>query len=207
MRHWQKLIKNASKSQGLGQASTVAAVVYEAMSPSERRETLLTLLTEAAEHEIRANVRYTEKNSETLARISQSAEDLRHALEQRHGREFSSLAEANDHDDLVWREAIRAKREQQDDRRVRLFAELTARVEMDWTENLLRQEFALGDGTVTTWAAATIEQHEQRTEMLARNITGNGDALKRHDAAVMAIMEAHADSLADALDTGVKSCV
>ena len=45
-------------------------------------------------------------------------------------------------------------------------------VRLETTRELLGTVFALGDGAETTWAAATVDQHEQRIGMLARTPPG-----------------------------------
>lgn len=167
------------------------------MTSAERRVALLELLETAAEREIRDQFRLTEKAAE-IARIRETSEQYRAALERRHGRKFSTLEEANDYDDTVWLEAIDAKKREQAERRKLLFDEISTRIRMHWSPELLAQEFALGDGTLTTWATATIEQHEKRIKLLEQNIRGNGVVIQRHEAAVIEIMEKRAETLAEA---------
>jgi hypothetical protein len=50
--------------------------------------------------------------------------------------------------------------------------------------------FALGDGTMTTWGKATVADHRQRIEMLAKNAAGVVETAARHEAAVAMISEA-----------------
>lgn len=198
MRNWRDLLASAIKSRGLTETSTVAKDAYAVMTSTERRGALLELLAGVAEREIREGFRRGERAAE-LARIRTESESYRRILEKRHGRPFVSLEEANDYDDQIWTEAIDAKKREQDDRRKLLFDEISTRIRMNWSPTLLAQEFALGDGSLTTWAAATIEQHEQRISLLAQNIRGNGVAVQRHEAAVIEIMEHRAETLAEAV--------
>lgn len=70
-------------------------------------------------------------------------------------------------------------------------------VRLETTRELLGTVFALGDGTETTWAAATVDQHEQRIGMLARNAAGVVETAARHEAAVRMIKDAGVTCLAD----------
>jgi hypothetical protein len=197
MRNWQKLIKSACSSQGLSKASTVAVAVYDAMTATERKATLIELLTEQAEGQIRENVRTVERRAERSS-VFEKSKQYREMLENRHGRTFESLKEANDFDDDAWKAIVQDKREEQDRRRAKVFSELTERLHMQWTDELLSKDFAVGDGSIVTWADATIEQHEARVEMLFVNVQGNGDAIRRHEAAVIDILENRVSTLAEA---------
>lgn len=196
-RNWRDLLVSAIKSRGLTEASMVAKDAYAVMTTPERRSALISLLEAEAEREMRQHVRSVERSAE-IARINSESARFKAALERRHKRPFETLEQANDYDDQVWIEAIDAKRREQEERRKILFDEISTRIKMAWSTELLAQEFALGDGTLTTWAMATIEQHEQRINMLAQNIRGNGVAIQRHEAAVIKIMEARAETLAEA---------
>jgi hypothetical protein len=74
-------------------------------------------------------------------------------------------------------------------------AEATTRLEV--TAELLGTGFALGDGTETTWGAATVAQHEQRIGMLAQHAAGVVETAARHQAAIGMIKDAGVDCLAD----------
>lgn len=197
-RNWRELLLSAIKSRGLTEMSTAARAAYDVMTGPERREALLQLLEREADHEMRGQAQRLERAAE-IARVRAESEQYRRILERRHGRPFETLEQANDYDDQVWVEAIEAKRRGQDERRKQLFEEISERIRMSWSPELLAQEFALGDGTLTTWAAATIEQHERRITMLEQNIRGNGQAIQRHEAAVLEIMTARAETLAEAV--------
>lgn len=70
-----------------------------------------------------------------------------------------------------------------------------AHLRMEWTTELLASSFALGDGTSTTWGAATIAQHEQRIGMLTDHAGATLETAARHRAAVEAIRTAGAERL------------
>jgi hypothetical protein len=171
--------------------------VYDAMTATERKATLIELLTEQAEGQIRENVRTVERRAERSS-VFEKSKQYREMLENRHGRTFESLKEANDFDDDAWKAIVQDKREEQDRRRAKVFSELTERLHMQWTDELLSKDFAVGDGSIVTWADATIEQHEARVEMLFVNVQGNGDAIRRHEAAVIDILENRVSTLAEA---------
>lgn len=86
-------------------------------------------------------------------------------------------------------ERMQALRERQQRRLEDIQAAYTAELRMEWAEELLSKLFALGDGTQVAWGEATIEQHEQRIELLMGNILGNIDTLKRHQLAVELLTE------------------
>jgi hypothetical protein len=70
---------------------------------------------------------------------------------------------------------------------------------MEWTTELLNSEFALGDGTTTTWGDATREQHEARMELHGRNALAGMEGYARHAAAVEELERTGAESLREAL--------
>jgi hypothetical protein len=72
-----------------------------------------------------------------------------------------------------------------------------AETELRLTREFLGTAFALGDGTETTWGQATIAQHEQRVELLARNAAGVVQTAARHQAAIGMIKDAGVECLAD----------
>ncbi len=63
---------------------------------------------------------------------------------------------------------------------------------------LLRSPFSLGDKTTVTWGEATIEQHQQRIEMLTGMARGIESTIRRHEEAVALLKETGAECL-DAL--------
>jgi hypothetical protein len=75
--------------------------------------------------------------------------------------------------------------------------EWAARIRLETTRELLGTLFALGDGIETTWGAATVDQHEQRIEMLTKNAAGLTETAARHQAAVRMIKDAGVSCLAD----------
>jgi hypothetical protein len=193
---------NASRSQGLSQASTVANSVIACLTPGERRRALIELVTAEVEQAIRENTRFTEREAQRR-NVEEESERCRRLLEERHGRAFTSLEEANDFDDHEWAKKLAEKRREQDRRRQELAEQLMERLHMEWNASLLASSFALGDGTQTTWGEATVEQHEQRIRMLEANIRGNGEALQRHEAAVISIMEARVSTLNQRVGLGL----
>lgn len=66
-----------------------------------------------------------------------------------------------------------------------------------WTEDLLGAEFRLSDGTLTTWGAATLEQHRERVEMFTKNATASALGAGRHLQAVQELEAAKASTLND----------
>jgi len=63
--------------------------------------------------------------------------------------------------------------------------------------DLLALTFALPDGTVTTWGAATIDQHQQRIDLLAKQRDGLQVTINQHQAAIEQIVAAGASCLAE----------
>lgn len=72
-----------------------------------------------------------------------------------------------------------------------------------WTEELLGAEFRLTDGTLTSWGAATIEQHRERVEMFTKNATASTMGAGRHLQAVRDLEAAQAPTLNDLVATTV----
>jgi len=73
-------------------------------------------------------------------------------------------------------------------------------VRLKTTRELLATMFALGDGTRTTWGAATVAQHRQRIESLTVNAAGIVETATRHRAAIRMIEDSGVkclDELAD----------
>lgn len=70
-------------------------------------------------------------------------------------------------------------------------------VRLEITEELLAAEFALGDGRMVTWGAATVAEHTQRMDLLLGNAHGNLETARRHQAAVQMISEAGVATLAE----------
>lgn len=78
-----------------------------------------------------------------------------------------------------------------------LIADVARKTRIEVTEELLSTRFALGDGTMVTWGTATISQHRQRIEMLAKNAAGIVETAGRHKAAIYMCEEAEVDRLDD----------
>jgi hypothetical protein len=76
-------------------------------------------------------------------------------------------------------------------------AEWADQIRLETTRELLGTLFALGDGATVTWGAATVDQHEQRIEMLAKNAAGVVETAARHEAAIRMIKDAGVICLAD----------
>ena len=73
----------------------------------------------------------------------------------------------------------------------------------EWSLELLASTFRV-DGVTVTWGAATIEQHERRSESLRSHAEGTLQTAALHQQAVRHLRSIHADSLADAIQ-GVPS--
>jgi hypothetical protein len=78
---------------------------------------------------------------------------------------------------------------------------------MQWTAELLAAEFALGDGTVTTWGEATREQHEARMAMHKRNALSGMEGYARHAAALEEMDRTGTTCLRDALQATDREAV
>lgn len=104
-------------------------------------------------------------------------------------------------------EAARDRREEIEERhQERLWERLNdiaqqhaAELKIEWTQELLSSGFKLADGTILIWADATVEQHQERIDMLMGNAAGNLEAAARHEAAVRTIEAAGAKTLGEAL--------
>lgn len=140
----------------------------------------------SVEDQIRAHTRSVEVASQ-LARSRAEADKYRSLLSEKHGVQFESLSEANAYDDAECARLLQEKREAEEDRRKKIAKAMIDELHIQWTDELLGSGFKLGDGSATTWGAATIEQHESRIRMLMNNVEGNIDAMKRHEAAVIVL--------------------
>lgn len=78
-----------------------------------------------------------------------------------------------------------------------LIDETAQQVRLETTVELLSSVFALGDGTETTWGAATVAQHEQRLQMLAKNASGVVETAALHRKAIEMIRAAGVSCLAE----------
>jgi hypothetical protein len=65
----------------------------------------------------------------------------------------------------------------------------TDTIRAEWTRELLGSTFALPDGSMVTWGAATVAQHTQRIDMFTRNA--------RHEEAVRQLQASDASCLAE----------
>lgn len=65
------------------------------------------------------------------------------------------------------------------------------------TAELLDSVFATGDGTKVSWRDATIEQHQERVELLTKMIGGTAETAAMHIKAVAMIRSADARTLGD----------
>ena len=60
---------------------------------------------------------------------------------------------------------------------------------------LFHMRFALGDGREVTWGKATLEEHQQRVEMLRKKRDGIDATISRHLQAILALEESGARCL------------
>lgn len=70
---------------------------------------------------------------------------------------------------------------------------------MEWTSELLNSEFALGDGTTVRWGDATMEQHEYRYQLHARNAQAGLEGAARHREAIATLNVTGAATLREAV--------
>lgn len=75
--------------------------------------------------------------------------------------------------------------------------ERASQMALELTTELLRSEFALGDGVRVKWGDATSAQHEQRYAMLLKNAAANAEGAARHRAAVNMLEKSGASCLAE----------
>jgi hypothetical protein len=81
--------------------------------------------------------------------------------------------------------------------------DLSAKIRFEVTAELLDSVFATGDGSVVTWREASVEQHEQRIEMLTKMAAGTAETAAMHARAIEMIKESGAATLGQLpLDTG-----
>lgn len=66
-----------------------------------------------------------------------------------------------------------------------------------WTQQLLATTFPRGDGTVVTWGEATVDDHEARRQMFAKNAVYNLEGAARHEQAIQDLRAADAETLGD----------
>ena len=73
-------------------------------------------------------------------------------------------------------------------------------IRFEVTAELLDTVFATGDGTRVTWRDATVAQHEERIDMLAKMIDGTAETAAMHMRAVQMIKDAGVENLAQLTD-------
>lgn len=84
-----------------------------------------------------------------------------------------------------------------------LIEEVAEEVRLETTAELLNTIFALGDGSKTTWGRATVAQHQQRIQMLAKNAAGVIETAALHRAAISMIESAGVVCLAEVPDADI----
>jgi hypothetical protein len=75
-------------------------------------------------------------------------------------------------------------------------ASLAADLREEWSAELLRDRFVLPDGSLVSWAEATVTQHKARAEYLEGLASGNAETAAIHRRAISDCMDAHVESLA-----------
>ena len=78
-------------------------------------------------------------------------------------------------------------------------AKFAAELRMEWTRELLDSEFALGDGTTVRWGDATMDQHEYRYQLHARNAQAGLEGAARHKEAIDTLNTTGASTLREAV--------
>ena len=73
---------------------------------------------------------------------------------------------------------------------------------MEWTWRLLNSSFSLGRRVSVTWADATVEEHEQRIELIEKPARGSLQTAARHRSAIDTIVAARAVNLREAVAKG-----
>jgi hypothetical protein len=73
--------------------------------------------------------------------------------------------------------------------------EAAKQVRLELGGDLLKSDFALGDGTRVSWGKATREQHQMRAQMMSTKSVSIAEDAARHLAAVRIMDESKADSL------------
>lgn len=79
----------------------------------------------------------------------------------------------------------------------RIIDEYAEALKIEWTADLLASEFALPDGSRTTWGDASIAQHRARVEMFTSNAQANIEGAARHEKAIAELEAAGTPTLAD----------
>jgi hypothetical protein len=79
----------------------------------------------------------------------------------------------------------------------RIVDEIKTEAKLELTAELLGSTFALGDGTHVTWGDASTDHHVQRIELLMRNVEGNIQTVRIHEAALNLLRQSGSSCLAD----------
>lgn len=78
--------------------------------------------------------------------------------------------------------------------------QFAADLRMEWEQELLDAGFALPDGRMVAWGDATVEEHEQRANMLSKNAAANVEAAARHVRAITDIRAAGVTTLREVVE-------
>jgi hypothetical protein len=105
------------------------------------------------------------------------------------GAERAAVAERNDSERVAFLAPALA----------RILDDYAAALRVDWTAELLASEFAMPDGTRTTWGEATITQHRERVAMFTVNAQANIEGAARHQRAIDELTTSGAATLGDLL--------
>lgn len=81
----------------------------------------------------------------------------------------------------------------------RIVDDYAASLKIEWTAELLGSEFALPDGSRTTWGEATVGQHRDRVAMFTANAQANLEGAARHEKAIAELVASGAHTLSDLL--------
>jgi hypothetical protein len=73
---------------------------------------------------------------------------------------------------------------------------LAADLREEWSAELLRDRFVLPDGSLVSWAEATVDDHRVRAEYLEGLAAGNAETAAIHRRAISDCLDAHVESLA-----------
>lgn len=65
-----------------------------------------------------------------------------------------------------------------------IISDFESALRVTWDRELLDSEFALPDGSVTTWGEATVPQHQERCDMHTRNAQSGIEGAARHQRAI-----------------------
>jgi hypothetical protein len=114
---------------------------------------------------------------------------------------FFNEATHADMSDFAWDFLPKEARDDYHNQRICQFVQdYVDQVRFDITAELLGTEFATGDGTKVTWGEATVEQHQERIELLTKMIGGTAETAAMHMHAVEMIEAAGVKKLGDLAD-------